>query len=143
MTHTCLQVYLHIIFATKDREALITPEIESRLYEYLGGIARKRECVLLRINGMDDHVHMLLKLHADTPISTLLKELKSYSSGWVKKQGNREFSWQIGYAGYSCSITHVDPLIKYIDNQKQHHQTRTFDEELAILNKMWGTSWNG
>lgn len=142
MSHSSLELYLHIIFSTKNRDALIAPEIESKLYGYLGGIARARKCPILQINGVEDHLHLLLKMHADVAVSVLLRELKSHSTGWLKKQGHPQFSWQIGYNGSSCCKSHIDPLIKYIENQKEHHKIHTFNEELARLNRIWGTSWN-
>ena|SRR5665647_3964135 len=141
MAHSCAEFYIHIIFATKNREDLIPPEIEDRLYAYLGGIAKKKQNILIRVNGMQDHIHLLIKLHPDTAISTLLRELKSYSTGWLKKEGYEDFSWQIGYGGFSCSITHLDGVIKYIENQKIHHETITLDQEIDNINKKWGTSW--
>ena len=138
MSHSCVEIYIHAIFSTKNRMALIPQNLEERLYGYFSGIAKERKVPILKANGMADHIHLLLKLHATTDISTLLKELKSYSSTWMKKQGVIDFAWQDGYGAFSCSITHVEALIKYIENQKEHHKTHSFDEELAKLNKLWG-----
>jgi putative transposase len=142
MAHSSVACYIHVIFATKNREPLIFPDIEDRLYAYLGGIASKKKTPLIRINGVHDHVHLLMKLHPDVALSILVKELKSYSTGWIKNETKRNFSWQTGYGGYSCSITHVDALIKYIENQKVHHKASTLDQELERINKKWGTSWH-
>ncbi len=141
MSHSCIEVYLHVIFSTKGRLPLISHAMEDRLYTYLGGIARKRNVPILRINGTADHLHILLKMHASIAISILLKELKSYSTSWMKKEGMVDFAWQEGYGAFSCSITHLDALIKYIDNQKEHHKSKTFDQEIQILNKHWGIKW--
>jgi REP element-mobilizing transposase RayT len=71
-----------------------------------------------------DHLHMLIKLHPDTALSILLKELKSYSSGWLKKEGFKDFSWQKGYGGYSYSKSHIEALYNYIRTQKEYHKIK-------------------
>jgi REP element-mobilizing transposase RayT len=143
MGHSSVENYMHLIFATKGREPLIPLPIENRLYGYLNGIASKRKTPILIANATNDHLHMLIKLHPDTALSILLKELKSYSSGWLKKLGYAEFKWQEGYGGYSCSKSHVEALYEYIKNQKEHHKRTSFDEELNQINAKWGTSWSG
>jgi len=141
MAHSFVEIYLHVIFSTKNRLPLIPHDLESRLYSYFGGIARKRQVLILKVNGMSDHIHMMLKLHASVALSLLMKELKSYSMSWMKTQGVKNFSWQEGYGAFSCSVTHVEALSKYIENQKEHHRTDTFDQEIGILNKLWGIKW--
>jgi REP element-mobilizing transposase RayT len=90
---------------------------------------------------MADHLHIMLKLHASVAVSVLLKELKSYSTGWMKKQGFKDFGWQEGYGAFSCSVTHLEALTKYIENQKENHKARSFDQEIEILNRLWGVNW--
>jgi REP element-mobilizing transposase RayT len=141
MSHSCVEVYLHVVFATKNRDSLIPAEMESRLHSYIGGIARKRNIDLIRINGMLDHLHLLFKLHPDVPIAVLLKEIKSYSSGWIKKQGFENFAWQNGYGAFSCSYGHLQQVIEYIERQKEHHQQHSLEEEINQINKKWGTTW--
>lgn len=141
MSHSSVEIYLHVIFSTKNRCPLIPQNMESRLYGYLGGIARKRQVPILKINGMADHLHIMLKLHASVAVSVLLKELKSYSTGWMKKQGFKDFGWQEGYGAFSCSVTHLEALTKYIENQKENHKARSFDQEIEILNRLWGVNW--
>jgi putative transposase len=141
MSHSCVEIYLHVIFSTKGRAPLIPQNMESRLYGYFGGIARERQVPILNINGTSDHLHMLLKLHPTVPVSVLMKELKSYSSSWLKKQGRKDFAWQEGYGAFSCSITHLGAVTKYIENQKEHHKTRTFSDEIEALRKRFGIKW--
>lgn len=85
MSHSCVQNYLHVIFSTKNCELLIEHEIEKRLYSYLVGIAKNGKTPIITINGWYDHLHILLKLHADVSLCVLIKELKSYSTSWMKK----------------------------------------------------------
>lgn len=141
MSHSCVEIYIHLIFSTKGRLPLIPDTMENRLYGYLGGIARKRNVPILKINGTNDHIHILLKMHACVELSVLLKELKSYSSGWMKKQGYQDFGWQEGYGAFSCSVNHVETLSKYIDNQKEHHKTHLFTQEIDAINEKWGIQW--
>jgi len=141
MSHSCVEIYLHVIFSTKGRLPLIPQNIENRLYGYIGGIARQQQVAILKINGTKDHLHILLKLHASVTVSTLLKELKSYSTGWMKKLGFADFGWQEGYGAFSCSISHLDALMQYIENQKAHHETQSFAQEIESLNKRWGVKW--
>lgn len=141
MAHSCVENFLHVIFATKNRLELIPSKLEGDLYAYIGGIAKNRNSTTLKINGTEDHLHLLIKLHPDMALSVLIKELKSYSSGWMKKQGCHTFSWQEGYGAFSCSTTHIKKLSAYIENQKKHHCAHTFEAELERLNRIWGTSW--
>ncbi|MCE5293130.1 MAG: IS200/IS605 family transposase [Chlamydiales bacterium] len=142
MGHSCVEVYIHAIFSTKNRFPLIPEELETRLYAYISGVAKQNNIPILDINGVSDHIHILLKLSSTITISTLLKELKSYSSAWMKKQNIKDFAWQEGYAAYSCSITHVDALKQYIATQKEHHKTVTYVDEIIRLNKLWNTNFS-
>ena len=141
MAHSCVENYLHIIFATKNRDSLIPLEIEGRLHSYLAGIAMNRNVPILKVNGTDDHLHMLLKLHPAVALSTMMKELKAYSTSWIKKEGFNQFGWQEGYGAFSCSKSHLEKLTKYIEIQKEHHRYKSFNNEIEELNKKWGTSW--
>jgi len=124
MSHSCVENYLHIIFATKNRDPLIHPEIEKQLHSYIVGVSRKRKVPILKINGMADHIHILLKLHPSVALAELLKEYKAYSSSWMKKCGYSQFNWQAGYGGFSCSKSMLKSVIIYIQNQKAHHKKR-------------------
>lgn len=141
MSHSCVQLYLHIIFSTKNRKPLIPQEMEHRLLAYMSGIANKHNAPILEINGTSDHIHILMKFNASSNLSTIVKELKSYSTGWLKKQGYRDFAWQEGYGAFSCSIGHVPSLIEYIKNQKEHHKKYSFKEELARICALWKVEW--
>jgi len=141
MSHSSVRNYLHIIFATRGRDSLIAPEIENDLYAYLVAIANKKKVIIQKINGVDDHIHMLVILHPAVALATLMKELKSYSTGWMKRKGYPQFSWQEGYGGFSCSKSHVENVVKYIARQKEHHKKHSFEAEVNELNEKWGTTW--
>jgi putative transposase len=124
-----------VLFSTKIRAPLITPEIESRLHEYLGGLVKARGGVPLAINGMPDHVHILVKARPDESLSDFLRELKSISSGWVHNTfpfaGG--FGWQNGYSAFSVSESQAAKVVAYIRSQKQRHKKMTVVEELKML----------
>jgi len=142
MSHSCVENYIHIIFSTKNRRPLISLEMEDRLYSYLAGIAKKKGVVILKINGTEDHIHMLIKLHPSIALATMVKEFKSYSTGWMKKCGVEDFSWQEGYGAFSYSKSFLDRVIRYIENQKEHHKFVSFADELDKLKKLWGIAWD-
>ena len=141
MAHSSTEIYLHVIFSTKGREPLIRPAIEPRLYKYFGGILAKRSVIIMRLNGTENHVHILFKYHPAVALSTIMKELKAYSTGWLKKEGYTDFAWQEGYGAFSCSKSHLPVLYNYIDNQKEHHKRLTFEEEVQSFESKWKMAW--
>jgi len=122
---------MHVIFSTKNREALLVDEeLRKDLYDYIGGVCRNNECVSFRVGGYHDHIHILCCLSRTKAVSELIKEIKRVSSHWLStEKGVADFSWQAGYGVFSVSQSHVDSVVEYIDNQKTHHQTLTFKEE--------------
>ena len=114
----------HIVFSTKDRQPLITPDYEIRLHEYMGGILRNAGGISLALNGTEDHVHLLAKLRPDRAVSDLLRDLKSNSSGWLHDvfPALEDFSWQRGYGAFTVSHSNVEDVQNYIAHQKEHHR---------------------
>jgi putative transposase len=132
------QNFYHTVFSTKDRAELITEVLESRLYPYLGGILREKGCSLLAINGMADHVHLLVRYPSNLSHSDMLRHIKSRSSGWIHDtfQESRGFAWQEGYGGFTVSKSMVETVGAYIARQKEHHLTQDFKSEfLELLRK--------
>ena len=125
----------HLVFGTQDRHPWITREIEQNLYEYLGGIIRGQKGISLEINGVEDHLHILAKLHQATAVADVLRELKSESSRWLHENfaAARKFAWQPGYAAFTVSESQVERVRRYIRNQKQHHRSYDFRTELIAL----------
>jgi REP element-mobilizing transposase RayT len=125
----------HVLFSTKDRAPLVTDEIELRLHEYLGGLVKARGGIPLAINGMPDHVHLLVKLRQDQALADFLRALKAISSGWVHDTfpSAGRFAWQNGYAAFTVSESRAAKVVVYIRNQKQHHKKMTVLEELKML----------
>lgn len=132
MSHTHL--LYHLVFATKDRFPLISLAWEAELYKYLTGIVRNHKGILIAVNGMADHVHLLVRLPA-CDLSAFLRELKASSSRWAK-QHEPKFSWQRRYGAFTVSESVAEKVIEYIRDQKKHHSTRTFENEYKTLLKV-------
>ena len=136
MPQSYCNLLYHLVFSTKDREPVITDVFEERLYDYIGGIVRKQGGISLGINGAADHVHVLAKLRQDRTVADTVRDLKSYSSGWMHKvfPDLSDFTWQNGYGAFTVSASQVDAVRKYIADQKAHHQKQSFrDEFIAFL----------
>ena len=135
---TFTNLLFHIIYSTKYRKPTIRMEWQDDLYGYIGGIVRDQKGTLLRIGGVEDHVHLLVKLSPTIAISDVLRKIKSNSSKWINERPDvtRKFEWQSGYAAFSVSESQMPSVSEYIANQAEHHRKKTFEEEfLAILRK--------
>ena len=126
---------LHCVFTTKHRQRWLTPEIRERLWPYLAGIARENDMRALEIGGVEDHVHVLLSLPATMSVAKALQLLKGNSSKWIHETfpGMAEFAWQGGYGAFSIGISGLEATTRYIRQQEQHHQKRTFRDELVLM----------
>ena len=134
MSQSLAKVYLHLVFSTKERMKLITPNIETRLHNYMSSIGNKIGCPVHQIGGTEDHVHILLEQSRNVTIAKLLETIKANSSRWIKNEC-KHFSWQSGYGAFSIDQKTYEGVKKYIINQKIHHQKRTFKEEFLLLLK--------
>lgn len=131
MSNTYTQIHIQFVFAVKFRKALIQPIWKDELFKYITGIIQKNNHKLLAINGMPDHIHILIGLRPTQSISDLMQLVKSNSSKWVNEKGflSSKFEWQEGYGAFSYSKSHLKNVIRYIENQEQHHKKKTFLEE--------------
>jgi putative transposase len=137
MAGTYTNLLFHIVFSTKRRTGLITPELEPDLYAYIGGVIRNQGGKLLDAGGMSDHVHLLLKSKPNVALSDLVRDIKANSSKWINesKWKIRKFGWQDGFAAFTVSESQVEIVSKYIQSQKIHHRRRDFKAELLFLLK--------
>lgn len=137
MPGTYSQIYLQIVFAVKGRENLISAEWEKFLYEYISGIVRNNGQKLIAINGMPDHIHILLGIKPGCRLSDLVREIKKSSHAFVNERrfASKKFYWQEGYGVFSYSQSSLDNVINYIMNQKEYHRRKTFIEEYHGLLK--------
>ena len=138
MAHTYASNFIHCIFSTKDRRPLISAERMSGLFAYLGGIARSEGFTLVAAGGTPNHVHLLIVLPPTIALATAVQKLKGSSSRWMGKG----FSWQEGYGAFSVSPSQVPVVKKYIQNQEQHHQKRSFEEEFTALLRSCGVEYD-
>lgn len=138
------QNYYHAIFSTKGRANLIAPELEARLYPFLGGILRDLRCAMLAVNGMPDHLHLLVQYRPDLSHSDLLRHIKGRSSKWIHETFplHATFAWQKGYGGFTVSRSAVEDVRSYIENQKRHHAKMDFKTELMELLRRHGIEFN-
>jgi REP element-mobilizing transposase RayT len=134
------QILYHIVFCTHDRKNTIPPDQQEALYKYIWGVITKRKSVLYRINGMENHIHILSDLHPTVALSDFIKEIKTASNIWMKESGKypKFTSWAEG----SCSLTYAyrdkSMIVNYIKNQKEHHKKTTFEDEYRALLKEFG-----
>lgn len=135
MANTYTQLYIQLVFAVKYRQALILPSWEAQLYRYITGIVQNRRHKLMAINGMPDHIHILVSMHPTDQISLLVQEVKKASTHFINQEGftPKAFLWQGGFGAFSYSQSHVGRVVKYILRQKQHHGGKTFREEYLQL----------
>jgi putative transposase len=131
MSDSYTNLLYHIVFSTKDRRPVITPEYEVRLYDYLGGTIRNMSGISLERNGTEDHVHLLAKLRPDCALSDVLRNLKANATGWMHDvfPSLKNFSWQRGYGASTVSQSNVAAVRQYIVRQKEHHQKISFRDE--------------
>ena len=131
MAQTLVSLYVHIIFSTKNRMNLITPEIEPDLFSYIGGILNNNKSKLLTANGTSDHVHLLISLSKNLGLSKLVGDIKRDSSVWIKKQDSQfnSFHWQDGYGAFSIGQSQIKTVKDYIAKQKIKHKQIDFKSE--------------
>ena len=132
---TYTQIIYHIVFGTKERRRVLLPEQREELFRYIWGILNNKHCHLFRINGVEDHLHILTNLHPTVALAELVKSIKISSTEWIKD--NRVFpsfaGWQDGYGAFTHSVAEKARLIEYIKEQKEHHRKRSFAEEYREL----------
>jgi len=138
MADTFSQIYIHIVFAVKGRDSLIKSTWEEELYKYITGIVQNKGQKMLAINGMPDHIHILIGMRPTCCLSDLVREVKKSSNEFVKEKkfSPFKFQWQEGFGAFSYSHSALDDVIGYINRQKEHHKKRPFREEyMEMLRK--------
>ena len=138
MANTYTQIHIQFVFAVKFRDAVIHSSWKDELYRYMTGIIQNNKHKLIAINGMPDHIHILIGMRPTQSISDLMQDIKGSSSKWINQKGfiKGKFEWQEGYGAFSYGKSQVKDVIAYIENQEQHHSKKTFrDEYLDFLKK--------
>lgn len=138
MPQSLTKNYVHLVFSTKYRQPLLIDSVQPELFSYIGGICNNLECYPVQIGGYYDHVHILCLLSKKLALMKLLQEIKANSSKWLKTKDESlsQFRWQDGYGAFSVNPYQIDIVKRYIENQKEHHAKKTFQNEyIAFLKK--------
>ncbi|MBS1728270.1 MAG: IS200/IS605 family transposase [Armatimonadetes bacterium] len=138
---TYLSLNVHIVFSTKNRNPYLQGELQTRAHEYMGGTVRGLGAIPLEIGGVEDHVHLLLRIKATHSISNLVQEIKKASTNRLQEDV-RDFAWQGGYAALSDGYSEIAEVTKYIQNQVEHHRKMTFAEERLEILKLAGIEYD-
>ena len=131
------QIYYHIVLRTKNSEKSLSQHNIPELYKYIWGICKNKKCLLYRINGIEDHIHLCISLHPTIALSDFVKDIKLATNYWMKSHNDfqRFKGWGERYAAFTCSHENRDKLINYIKNQQEHHRKETFKEEIIRMFK--------
>jgi REP element-mobilizing transposase RayT len=138
MPNTYTQIHIQFVFAVKYKIGLIDPSWKNELYKYITGIVQNNKHKMICINGVSDHIHILIGMRPTQSISDLMQDVKGSSSKWVNEKNfvKGKFEWQEGYGAFSYSRSQLSNVISYIENQEQHHAKKSFREEyLDFLQK--------
>jgi REP element-mobilizing transposase RayT len=144
MPSSWTQNIYHAVFSTKRRVEIITPDIEDRLYPFVGGILKDLRCVPIAINGTADHLHLLTIYPSDLSHADMLRHVKKRSSEWIHDTfaEQRNFAWQEGYGGFTVSKSVMDEVAGYIRDQKEHHKRFDSLSEFKEMLKRHGIQWD-
>ena len=145
MPQSLAQIYLHIIFSTKDRRPYLKDRsFRDRTHAYLAGICKKMGSPSLRVGGTEDHVHIACRFSRKYSTAELLQRLKEKSSKWIKQEESvlADFYWQGGYGAFSVSPSHLPALLEYIAHQEEHHRKETFQEEFRRILEKYGVEYD-
>ncbi len=135
MANTYTQCYFHLVFAVKNRQALIEKKWKDELEKYITGIIQNHRHKLLAIGTMPDHIHIFIGYNVNQLIPDLVEEIKTSSDSWIKLQrfSKFKFEWQKGYGAFTHSRSQINQVVKYIENQERHHQKKSFKDEYSEI----------
>lgn len=139
MANTYMQFHVQFVFAVKYRAALISKAWKDELHKYITGIFQENNHKMLQINSMPDHIHILAGMRPTQAVSELVQNVKTESSKWIKRKNfcTAPFAWQDGYGAFSYSKSHVENVIRYIQNREVHHKKVTFLDEYRKFLKVF------
>jgi REP element-mobilizing transposase RayT len=144
MPQSFAALYCHIVISTKNREPVITPELQPRLYAYIGGTLRESNNVLLAAGGIADHVHLLVSLSREASVAVTVREVKANSSRWIHETfaEQHSFAWQTGYGAFSVSCSQLEVVKTYLANQERHHRRKSFQQEFISFLRRHGLEYD-
>ena len=138
MAQSLSKILIHLVFSTKNRERILTDEVRAELHPYMNKVLVEMDSPAIAVGSVEDHIHILFRLSKNHAICKVIEEVKTSSSKWIKTKGAsfKNFHWQSGYGAFSVSQSNVEEVQNYIADQKEHHRTKTFQEEFrAFLNR--------
>jgi putative transposase len=145
MAQSLSRLWTHLIFSTKDRfPFLLDKVLRAEMHAYLAEMLRVHDCETLIVGGVEDHTHTLFALSRTHSIASVVKEVKRTSSGWIKTASSKmsKFHWQGGYASFSVSQSNLTEVIRYIENQEEHHRRVSFQDEYRAFLKAYGVGFD-
>ena len=142
MSHSYCSNRIHLVFSTKNREKIIPPEVQGKLWPYMAGISRNHGFEAIKIGGVEDHAHALLFLPPTVLLAKAIQTLKACSSKWLNETVAKNFAWQEGYGAFSVGASQTEGVIRYIANQREHHAKHTFEDEFLSLLKKYGVDYD-
>jgi REP element-mobilizing transposase RayT len=144
MPQSLSQLYVHLVFSTKHREATLLSPVREHLHVYLATVLKNQDSPALKVGGMSDHVHALFRLSKNLPLAKIVEEVKTSSSKWVTTQARTlaNFHWQSGYGGFSVSAADVEEVVEYIAQQESHHCVVSFQDEFRKLLEAHGIAYD-
>jgi len=138
------KILYHLVFRTKNSQKTLDPIYESELFAYIVGIVKNRNSFVYRINGVENHIHLLCDLHPTIPLADFMRDIKTSTSIWLKQSGKFPgfTGWAEGYAALTYAWKDKEMIVTYIKNQQEHHKYVSFEEELRGLLKENGIDIN-
>lgn len=144
MANTYSQLYIHVVFAVKGRESSISNKFKDELYKYICGIVTNNHQKVYAINGMPDHLHILISIKPNCLLSNLVRDIKANSSKWINQKNMvlGKFQWQEGFGSFSVSESQISKVINYIEKQEEHHRIKSFRQEYIDFLKSYKIDFN-
>ncbi|MBN2348926.1 MAG: IS200/IS605 family transposase [Bacteroidales bacterium] len=143
MADAYTQLYIHIIIVVKKRECLIQEKYQNEIFAYMGGAIKNMGHKPIIINGMPDHLHILIGWNPAMALSDFIREFKKSTTAFINERGflKGKFNWQNGYGAFSYSRSHLDKVYNYILTQKEHHKKQKFKEEYLSMLKRYDITY--
>ena len=144
MPQSLSNILIHLIWSTRDRRPCLDPSTRGKTHAFLAGVVRQCDCEAYRVGGPTDHVHLAVRLSRTVSVADLVEDAKAASSKWLKTQGPEfaDFSWQLGYGAFSVGMSQKEALLLYIDNQEEHHRTRSFQDDSRDFLSKYGIGFD-
>ena len=140
MPHSFNKIWIHAVWSTKDRQQLLLPKFEEKVFDFIREQFAELGCQVSIINGIPDHLHVLFLINPQRAVTEIIKQVKGSTSHFINENNllKQKFAWQTGYAGFSVSESAVEEVFNYILNQKSHHKKKTFQQEYDEFLRLFG-----